>query len=51
MLTCELCEEETTFDELEHHPDIEPVTINDYVYCPHCKECKTFNSDQGKVEF
>jgi hypothetical protein len=51
MLKCQSCEEETVFDELESHPDVEPVSVNDYVWCPHCLECKEFTSDQGNVEF
>jgi len=52
MLTCKLCEEKTTMDELIHHPDIEPETINDYIYCPHCKECGDFTtSDIGDVNY
>ncbi len=51
MLECIECQEETTLDELVSHPDIEPESINDFVYCPHCEDCKTFTSDQGKIEF
>lgn len=55
MLTCKCCEEEVAIDDLESNPDVEPVSINDYVYCPHCLEegilSKEFTSDQGDVEF
>lgn len=55
MITCKCCEEETTLDELECHPDVEAISINDYVWCPHCLEdgifSKEFTSDQGNIEF
>lgn len=55
MLTCKVCKEKTTLDELECHSDVEPVSINDYVFCPNCIkkgiESKEFTSNQGNVEF
>lgn len=51
MLTCKECEEQCTIDELVEHPDVDAISINDYVWCPNCKECKEFTSEQGNLEF